>query len=530
MKSNNYKVYDLNNLLKTTRNISKAKSFESISQIIFDFVKSLIKYDMAVIYNIDWESKELEVVSCRGSDIAKLKKRFHIRIGEGAVGWVAEKKKVLLIDDVLKTEVIQVRQFYNEDPTIRSFLSVPLIVGDELIGILSVSCSEPDQIKNEDVEMITLIASQGAALLKLNNEVNKAKRFSNYILENVNSGVLVLDNDYNIIVFNETAEKITGYSSEKVLQRKIHDTPLEVCLWDWRLLDSLDNGNIYYEEHSYLINKYDNELSIKFSTSLIKDDLNEIEGCICIFRDNTEKEKIQKQMIKTEKLATIGRLTSGITHEIRNPLLPIMTSSEFLISQIENNNVDNKKEIIKLLNIIHEESRRLDRFLDEISVMDKRNLNIGDKTLAMETFEETILLIRHSLKKDNIYLNVNYADDDFYLPLSKDELKQIFLNLLLNSIDAINEKKKYIDGVNKIKVSFSQKRDKALIEIIDTGQGIKKKNIDNVFNPFYSTRNKGTGLGLFIVNNIITYFGGEIAIESIYKQKTKISIKIPIVE
>ncbi|MCR2043324.1 GAF domain-containing protein [Anaerosalibacter massiliensis] len=113
MEDGNYKIYDLNNLLRTIKSISKAKNFKSISEIIFNFIESLIKYDMAVIYNIDWKRKELEVVSCRGSDIDKLKRRVHIRFGEGAVGWVAEKKKVLLIDDVFKTEKIQVRQFLN---------------------------------------------------------------------------------------------------------------------------------------------------------------------------------------------------------------------------------------------------------------------------------------------------------------------------------------------------------------------------------------------------------------------------------
>ena len=193
MNEINYKIYELNHLLEVSGNISKARDFEGISDIIFEFIRSLIDYDMAVIYNIDWEKKELKVVACRGSDINKLKKRIHLKVGQGAAGWAAMEKKILLINDVFKTKQFQVRQFYDEDPLIQSFLAIPLIVGDKLIGILSVSCSKPNQFKSQHIEMITIIASQCAALLQLSNEINKTKRFSNYILDNINSGVIVVD-------------------------------------------------------------------------------------------------------------------------------------------------------------------------------------------------------------------------------------------------------------------------------------------------------------------------------------------------
>lgn len=527
MNDDNYKVFQLNHLLETTNSISKAKDFEGISEIIFDFIESLIDYDMAVIYNIDWDIQGLEVISCRGSDVKELKKRVHIKFGQGAVGWVAREKKVLSIDDVFKTNQIQVRQFYEKDPLIRSFLAVPLIVGNKLIGILSISCSKPNQFSIKHIEMITIIASQGAALLQLNNEINEAKRFSNYILDNINSGVIAIDRNYNIIVFNKSAEEITGYSFDEIIKKKIFDLPFKESLEDWKIFDCLGNQKILYEERTYLINKQGEKLSIQLSTSLIEKENQKIDGCICIFRDNTETEKFQRQVIKAEKLAAIGKLTSGITHEIRNPLLPIMTASEFLISKTNNN--FNNEETIKLLDIIYKESKRLNRFLDQFSIMDNKNLSFDGKALIIESLEETILLINPSLKERNILLIKKHPKQDFYLNLPKDQIKQIFLNLILNAIDSINEKDDNQSSQNNIKVYISKDdKDNALIEIEDTGKGIKEEDITNIFDPFYSTKEKGTGLGLPIINNLITAYGGKVLVESQYGKGSKFSLVIPI--
>src|SRR5699024_1341792 len=105
------------------------------------------------------------MVSCIGSDIKKMKERLPFKIVESAVGLVAKDKKSLMFNDVLKSKEILVRQYQDEDPIIRSFLAVPLIVGDRVIGILSVSSSKPHEYDEYDVQMISIIASQGAVLM-----------------------------------------------------------------------------------------------------------------------------------------------------------------------------------------------------------------------------------------------------------------------------------------------------------------------------------------------------------------------------
>ena len=138
MKEND-RIVDLNLLSNTINNINKSKNFQTTAEIIFGFIKSFINFNLAVIYKINDKENTLEIVSCLGTDTEKLKKRMPFKVGEGAVGLVAKNKKPILINDVLKNQEIQVRQYCEEDPIIRSFLAVPLVVGDNAIGILSIS-------------------------------------------------------------------------------------------------------------------------------------------------------------------------------------------------------------------------------------------------------------------------------------------------------------------------------------------------------------------------------------------------------
>lgn len=124
MKKNNRSMH-LNLLSDTINKISKSTNFQTTAEIIFGFIKSFINFNMAVIYKINEKDNILEIVSCLGSDTEKLKKRMPFKVGEGAVGLVAKNKTPILINDVLVNKEIQVRQYCDEDPLIRSFWRYP---------------------------------------------------------------------------------------------------------------------------------------------------------------------------------------------------------------------------------------------------------------------------------------------------------------------------------------------------------------------------------------------------------------------
>lgn len=522
----NSKSTDLYLLAETFNLISKAKDFQVTADIIFKFIKKFIKFDMAVIYRINEKEDTLEIVSCLGTDTEKLKRRMPFKIGEGAVGLVAKNKKPILIKDALEFTEIKVRQYYNEDPIIRSFLAVPLVVGDKLIGILSVSSSNINQYDDYEVQMISIIASQAAVLLELNNNITETKRFSNKILDNVNSGIMVIDSCSRIIIFNKSAEIITDFNVEEILGKDISTLKLKLDNNENFTYECFNNQKTFFEEPGYLAKKDDSVLRIRFSTSFMYNDDNSIKSCICIFRDNTEIEKLQRQIVLADKLAALGRLTAALVHEIRNPLLPIRNASEYLLSKYGPN--ESSTELTNLLKIIRDESERLNRVTDQLVSMNKDSFYAIGSCYLNEVIDEVLTLLSYTINKNAIKLKINIMTNDILAPYNKDNLKQVFINLILNAIDALksNEEKEK----NVIEIKIEKKSNFAIVDISDNGIGISRKDINLIFDPFYTTKEGGTGMGLSIVFNIIKNSGGEITIESDVNKGTTVSLMLPIIE
>ncbi len=163
---------------------------------------------------------------------------------------------------------------------------------------------------------------------------------------------------------------------------------------------------ILFEQPGYMIQKGGEYVKVRLSTSLIYDDDNALKSCICIFRDNTEIERLQKQIAMADKLAALGRLTSGITHEIRNPpLLPIRNASEYLLNKYSKDGKD--EELIKLLSIIREESERLNRFLAQLVNLNKDTLFSKGECEVVNILEETLILLSYGINKNNINLKLD---------------------------------------------------------------------------------------------------------------------------
>jgi len=522
MNHNAEKIIDLDNLYSATRKVSQAKNLQDVCEIIFDFIENIAPYNMIIIYEVDRKKNELVAMASRGSDVNKLKMRVPFKIGEGAVGWVAKVKKALVIGDALEKGQIQVRQFFNQDPIIRSFLAVPLIVGDNLIGILSMSSSKPNIYNSSIAQAVSIISNQAAALLELNRKIEETTRFSNHILENINSGVLVFDNNMRLIAFNKAVQEITGYSYDKVIGKTIGSLSFFEDRKADYIYDGIASKKTYFEEPGLIVDKDGNQKNIRFSTSILENEDGSTKGVICIFRDTTKMELLQQQIMQSEKLASIGRLTAGIAHEIRNPLLPIRSASEMLAKKLSA--ISCERQVIELINIISKESERLSKFLNQIMDMNRTSSEIKGETLLKEAVEEILVLIKSDIKTHGIDVIMDFSDK-IKLNLNKDITIQILLNLFLNSIDSLNRSSGKESKV--IKISAWESGSEIILKFIDNGDGIKSEHIDKIFDPFFSTKEIGTGIGLYVIYNLVTAAGGKMWAESIYGENAVFTIITP---
>jgi len=518
------KPYDTKALLETSIDLSRARDTTSIAEILFDFIEDIVAINMAVLYTIEEDGQTLRPIACRGSRIENLQKRELFKLGEGGVGYVGREKRALLLTDAQKTTnlPIKIRQVTGEDPSIRSFLSVPLIVDNRLAGVLSVSSSKPNRYTMHDVEIVSIVANQVAALMALYQQIEDAQRFSDHILDNINSGVLVTDNAGSIIMVNRTGEEIIGRKQRSIRGRSILRLRLLEKETRVRIRDCLTDTQSLLETLGIFLMPNSEKRIVRISSSRLLTTTGKAKGYIFIFRDVTKLEQLQDRLSRYERLAVLGKWTSSISHEIRNSLLPIRSALQLLNVRMQRMGpID--KDSRELMDVMFAESDRINNYLNQLADSNRSATNVHDRTLLSVALEETVALIQARLREHRIRLELPDMSR-VVLPFSKEQIIEMFLNLFLNSIDALEG---CVDNRDRyIRIRVHQESESSIdINFEDNGVGIRKEDLDNIFEPFFTTKAKGTGLGLFNIHSLLASSGGEINIQSETGKGTIVTLK-----
>jgi signal transduction histidine kinase len=228
-----------------------------------------------------------------------------------------------------------------------------------------------------------------------------------------------------------------------------------------------------------------------------------------------EQRELESQLHLAERLAALGEMVAGISHEIKNPLGIIRSTAELLGEMPDAN--DNQK---RLSGVIKEESTRLNQIVTEfLDFARPQEPNLNECQLE-EIIEKNLSFIRPELEKKGIQVHENLNGRSFRLRADQDLLYRAFLNILINAMHSMQ------DG-GTIDIIVEEARDGYSIEFEDTGCGISQENVDKIFNPFFTTKEKGSGLGLSIVRKIIEGHRGTIGIESVEGQGTKVQVQLP---
>jgi len=234
-----------------------------------------------------------------------------------------------------------------------------------------------------------------------------------------------------------------------------------------------------------------------------------------------ELKQAQNKLVESEKMASIGTIAAGVAHEINNPISGIQNAIRRIIK-----NPDNIDQNMKYLSMMLDASERIENVVKELLNFSRReDLNKIEFDL-LELLENIELLLSHKIDNLGIELFVEISKPQL-IYASPNHIKQVLINLLLNSIDAIIN-----NGINKKRIVISVKIDEgySIIIVEDTGCGIPLDEIEKVFDPFYTSKsvNKGTGLGLSVSSQIINSHDGQLMVESIESVGTKFFIKLPV--
>ncbi len=244
-----------------------------------------------------------------------------------------------------------------------------------------------------------------------------------------------------------------------------------------------------------------------------------------------KREKQEHVLIQKSKLEFLGEMAAGMSHEINQPLTGISMGLENILNKISSNHIDKEYFKNKINNIFHY-INRIQNIIEHVRTFSRDQQNIVfDKFSVNETINNTLLLIEKPYSAIKINIHINFNNSDHYIKGNKYRLEQVILNLLSNAKDALEEKSRKLQMhfSKNINIDVYSDENFVFIEIRDNGIGIENKNIDNIFEPFYTSKeaNKGIGLGLSIVYGIIKEFQGEISTESKLNEYTLMKMAFP---
>ncbi|WP_218838461.1 ATP-binding protein, partial [Snodgrassella alvi] len=335
----------------------------------------------------------------------------------------------------------------------------------------------------------------------LAEKLRKTKTINELILENTLDAVITVDNNGFITMLNPAAEKITGYQLEQVLGRP-YSTIVDDKNFQSPLLDTLYNGidHVGVEVDFPVARQI---IRISASTSHLKDYQGNIIGAVVIFKDITEREEVEKLIQQTERLVALGELMAGIAHEIRNPLAAVRGFVQYLQNDLP------RAEQNEYLEIILKEVDSINQVIQQLLDFSVPSKNYYVSVQLNDLINEVLVLVNSSHRSNNIVLTLSLASQLPPLYLDKELIKQAILNLLINAIQAVSDQ-----GNIEISTLMSANQKYQLIQIKDDGEGIKSEIMDKIFTPFFTTKISGTGLGLSMVEKIVSSHKGQISIKN----------------
>lgn len=375
-----------------------------------------------------------------------------------------------------------------------------------------------DMDKKDEIGQLANAFNKMLTDIKNKNDIIEAQ--SNYLkilMNKVSTGILSITPDGKIATFNEMFKKIfeldnpsnrsiveifnTFYGGKEIVEIFALG---KKCVQKEKVVQSSINGKDKY---------------IKIETAPMYDEYQNLIGIVGVFEDITESIRYQKMLAWRE-------VARKVAHEVKNPLTPIQLSASRLKKKYENYIKDDEKETFnECINVIISQVDDIKNLIDEFSSYGRMPL------LKKEMFNvNSILLEVYSLFKDahkNIEFKIDFDDNMPSINCDKTQLKRAFINLVTNAVEAIEDMQ---SGLITITTKVDSDRNSIMISIKDNGKGIKKEFKERLFEPYFSRRKGGTGLGLYIVNNIITGHNGKIEVLDAVPKGTEFIISIPVKE
>ena len=484
---------------------------------IVTLIQEIFRYDHVGIYLMDKSRSTFVLQSLAGKFKGIILPGQTIPFGQGIVSWVAAHGQTLLSNDVRENP-----HFLNLTPDLiptEAELCVPIRVDDETIGVLNIEHSELLSFDEDDINSIEVLAGRIAVAIKksrLYDELRGSHVRLEAVVSSMGQGLMIIDREFQIQWMNNTLER---WGCREMLGKSCFNlwsgSP-EYCK-SCPSQKTFDTGLICQETIRGRGERY-----YTVTSAPIPDASGNVTQVLEVVDDVTEQvsargemEHLKHELERSQRLAAIGEVAANIVHEIRNPINAMSQAVELLETDL---NLTGEQR--QLMDVVKEECVRLNETISShLSLANAKKHEFALSNLA-SIVEKVVTLLRvdQSISR-RIKVTMEFPDSLPSVRLDSNAIRQVFWNLLLNSVESI-------EGQGNISIQARHEPPLIFVTVADNGRGIGPDILGRIFDPFLTTKGRGTGLGLAIVKRIIEDHGWKIGVESEVNLGTRFTITI----
>jgi len=348
-------------------------------------------------------------------------------------------------------------------------------------------------------------------------ELISENKFFETAINNIEEGILILDKNAVIRIVNKQAEYLVGTPSHKLKGKRIDNTPIDPQIV--KTIEKIINVKKQYL-HRKLLVTFPQEQVLKILVVPVEDS-NSFIGWIIELQNVTDSEEQSSKKVRTEKLKALVTLAAGIAHELGNPLNSLGIHLQLIDKEFRKLPKKNKNKLVKPLEIVRTEVKRLDQIISQFL---QATRPLKPKFLVShihELLDDTLALLDPEIKKHKIRITKKYYTKIPKIYLDYIQMRHAFMNIIKNSVEAMPK-----GGLLKINTALEDNKIK--IAFKDNGLGISEDKLDKIFEPYYTTKVSGSGLGLMTVHRVVKEHNGEIELRSQIKKGTTVTVYLPI--
>jgi PAS domain S-box-containing protein len=528
-------------LHQTDQAILSARSVDEVAGAALYHIRQVVDSPRTSTVIFDLNSGVATVIAVDTEGDTALDKGWQ---GELAAPWFADELRygeIHVIEDLqsLAAETTAVERLQQEG--IQTYVNVPLIARGQLIGAFNIALASPAELTPERIDIVREVADQLALSIqqtRLQEQIRQhadelerrvARRTAaleasearfRAIFEQAAIGIALLDDENRIITSNAALQQMLMATEDELdgthIGTSMHpeDAAAEEDLFD-RVKGEEDG---FYKAERRYIRRDGQSIWANLIVSLVQKPGGRPRFAIAMIEDITQQRKARAAMIQSEKLALTGQLAASLAHEINNPLQSVIGCLGLARETLTDGGDANE-----YLQVAHQELRRAARIVAQL-----RDLNRSSRPEERERkdlrqlMDHVLILSKNRMESAGVMVEWDGADDLPPVRIVPDRMQQVFLNLVLNAADAM-------PGGGWLRIDMTPTEDPPGVKVSlkDTGEGIPSQVLPHIFDPFYSTKPDGLGLGLFVTQNIVEEHGGSIEVESESGAGTTFTVWLP---